>query len=451
MMRSSFSAGTFLLATILAAALGCAGGSGVPIPGATPHDTEARTDGVATDDCAILCRRACHSSSGTCFRNCFSSCWGGDPPPPTYPSFVLVAGGEITGFDPITLQNFTNTTPAAEIFQSDTNTFTATTGAMQDSRTRFYMTVLDDGRALVAGGLRIVGRGGVPPFLTRLSGAEVFAASAFTPVTQPMHDHRADLAGAKLSGGNVLLVGGESSDTSGAVLNTAEIFQSATNAFASTHPMSRARRNATATTVRNGTTLTVLVAGGYDGQATLSSAEVFDPALQHFRPPRGSSSMMHPRWQQTATLLNNGNVLLTGGLDSAFAPQRSAELYDPVTETFNSTGSMQVPRVNHTATLLQNGQVLIAGGTTDPSLGAYNTAELYDPVTGTFAAVSSTLRNARYAHTATLLKDGRVFLIGGRLPNGNETNTTEFFDGSSFSAGPNMLSGRAGHSAVLLP
>jgi hypothetical protein len=450
MMRSSFSASTYLLATTLAVTFGCAGLEATT-PGATSHDAEARTDGVATDDCAILCRRACHSSSGHCFRDCFDSCWGGDPPPPTYPSFVLVAGGEVAGFDPITLQNFTNTTPAAEIFQSDTNTFTATTGAMHDGRTRFYMTALDDGRVLVAGGLRIVGRGGVAPFVTRLNGAETFAASIFTQVTPGMHDQRGNLAGAKLSGGNVLLVGGDRSDAGAAVLNTAEIFQSATNTFASTPPMSRARRNATATTVQNGATVTVLVAGGYDGQTALNSAEVFDPALQQFRPPRGSSSVMHPRWQHTATLLNNGKVLLTGGLDGAFAPLASADLYDPVTETFNGTGSMQAPRVNHTATLLQNGQVLIAGGTTDPSFGAYNTAELYDPVTGRFTAVGSTLRNARYAHTATLLKDGRVFLIGGRNPRGNETNTTEFFDGSSFNAGPNMLSGRAGHSAVLLP
>jgi hypothetical protein len=359
---------------------------------------------------------------------------------------VLVAGGEITNF-----QGSTNTTLTAELFDSESNSFSST-GALSDSRTKFYMTALDDRRILVAGGMMITGRDLL--FLNRLGGAETFANSVFTRVPTSMHDHRSDLAGAHLSNGSVLLVGGvtNSSTASGTELSTAEIFQSSTNTFVSTPPMSRARRNPTATAVRNGSALTVLVAGGFDGHSTLSSAEVFDPALQRFRQPSGGATMLRARWQHTATLLNNGQVLLIGGLDGNLNAQATAEIYDPATETFRTTGSMRDPRVNHTATLLQNGRVLIVGGSSDVTFGVtLRSAEINDPSTGTFTALSTPLHTARLAHTATLLNDGRVLIVGGRLAGGVEMNTTEIFDGTSFTAGPNLAQGRAGHGAVLLP
>src|SRR5579862_5000989 len=74
----------------------------------------------------------------------------------------------------------------------------------------------------------------------------------------------------------------------------------------------------------------------------------------------------------TATLLTNGKVLLTGGFSyaSGFPTTASAELYDPSTGIFTSAGSMTAPREQHTATLLNNGLVLIAGGYTALTTGA---------------------------------------------------------------------------------
>jgi hypothetical protein len=78
----------------------------------------------------------------------------------------------------------------------------------------------------------------------------------------------------------------------------------------------------------------------------------------------------------TATLLNNGKVLITGGFTGAGPVLATAEIYDPIASTFSPTGSLAQSRYLHTATLLSNGKVLIVGGA---NIGAYATAELYTP------------------------------------------------------------------------
>lgn len=71
---------------------------------------------------------------------------------------------------------------------------------------------------------------------------------------------------------------------------------------------------------------------------------------------------------------------------------------------------MTIARKAHTATLLRNGKVLVAGGSSGGNVTA--SAELYDPETGTFEATSS-MSTARGGLTATLLLDGRVLIVGG--------------------------------------
>src|SRR5262245_19083194 len=63
----------------------------------------------------------------------------------------------------------------------------------------------------------------------------------------------------------------------------------------------------------------------------------------------------------TATLLTNGKVLVAGGSDGT-AALSSAELYDSSTGTWTPTASMNTARLGHTATLLPDGKVLVAGG-----------------------------------------------------------------------------------------
>ena len=93
-----------------------------------------------------------------------------------------------------------------------------------------------------------------------------------------------------------------------------------------------------------------------------------------------------------------------------------SELYDPIAGEFQPNGGMVVARESHTATLLPDGRVLMVGGFHSPDGGStlvsLADAEIYDPVTGTFSLTGS-LNDARYGHTATLLPSGKVLITGG--------------------------------------
>ena len=102
-------------------------------------------------------------------------------------------------------------------------------------------------------------------------------------------------------------------------------------------------------------------------------------------------------------MLPGGSTLVAGG-DSQTCEdngcwysgiESSAELYDPVKGTFTEVGNMISSRTSHTATLLNNGDVLIAGGLTiagpDPVGGfleeSIASAELYHPASPSSAPV----------------------------------------------------------------
>jgi N-acetylneuraminic acid mutarotase len=176
-----------------------------------------------------------------------------------------------------------------------------------------------------------------------------------------------------------------------------------------------------------------------------------------------NSSTVEPRISPTATLLPNGKVLIAGGswckssVCNGFDPLASAELFDPVTETFSATGSMSIARTGHTATLLNNGTVLVTGGV-NAGLGSDRTAEIYNPATGSFTRVGDMSDvNGRAQHTASLLVDGRVLLAGGAEGNVNDfglfpTQTAEIYDPAtqSFSPVGDMPKEAAFHTASVL-
>jgi hypothetical protein len=129
-----------------------------------------------------------------------------------------------------------------------------------------------------------------------------------------------------------------------------------------------------------------------------------------FRP---TGNLSAPRFLDTATLLDNGMVLIAGGVPQFNGTATaSAELYNPATGTFTLTGSLSAPRQGHTAMLLNDGKVLIAGGA-DNDNNLLASAELYDPATGQFSPTGS-MSAARADDAATLLQNGKVLVTGGQ-------------------------------------
>jgi Kelch motif len=186
---------------------------------------------------------------------------------------------------------------------------------------------------------------------------------------------------------------------------SAEIFDPASGKF---HPseMLMARVGHVAVLLRSGK---VLIAGGWIGHGVTNEAELYDPATGKFTE---IAHMTTKRGRPEATLLQDGNVLITGGGSDSDGPGStivSAEVFDMATLKFRATGPMHHARIAHSATLLSDGRVLIAGGRGSEVNAS---AELYDPKTGTFRETGRMI-TARYKHTAGLLPDGRVLLAGG--------------------------------------
>jgi len=307
---------------------------------------------------------------------------------------VLITGGQNNEQNPV----------SAELYDPPTGTF-STAGDMTTVRQWCTATLLQDGKVLIAGGYGD----------TALDSAEIFdpASGSFSPtgnMTAARFRHTATL----LSNGKVLIAGGANNDV---ILDSAELFDPASGTFSATGSMATSREFHTATALQSGK---VLVTGGdrTGNQDLEASAEIYDPATGTFS---SVGNMSTSRFSHSATLLTTGQVLIAGGGNVTGCPAActfndlaSAELFDPASGSFALTGSMAIARRDHTATLLNDGTVLIAAGGNNDSEppDPLASAEIFNANTGTFSETGSLL-SARANHSATLLKDGTVLVTGG--------------------------------------
>ncbi len=179
--------------------------------------------------------------------------------------------------------------------------------------------------------------------------------------------------------------------------------------------LSVARVNHTATVLRDGR---VLVTGGrtIDGLSTLASAELFDPKTRSWKMV---PSMAVGRSHHAATLLADGRVLVTGGTSAdpdpsvaRFVALASAELFDPAKNRWTPAAPLREARNGHTATVLDDGTVLVVGGAREQRT-VLTSVERYDPTQNVWLPAPS-LQVARSLHAAARLRDGSVVVMGGR-------------------------------------
>ena len=140
-----------------------------------------------------------------------------------------------------------------------------------------------------------------------------------------------------------------------------------------------------------------------------------------------TGSLTLSRSDHTATLLEDGRVLVTGGL-GFLGPYDSSERYDPASGGWGPVGKLNTPREDHTATRLSGDFVLVAGGRNEQ--GTTAACELFNPLRDNWLETGN-LNAARDSHSATRLSDGRVLVAGGYAADGRPTATAEIYDFSS--------------------
>jgi len=330
---------------------------------------------------------------------------------------VLVVGGG----------NTAGALDSAELYDPVAGTWRLT-GGPNVSRSYHTATLLLNGKVLIAGGFPRA------ELYDPVAGTWSFTGN----LNRVSYVHGATL----LSDGKVLVTGGI---LNGSPFSHAELYDPGTETWSVAGNFNRARWGYTQTQLANGK---ILVAGGTEGEfwgETLNSCELYDPSTGTWSL---TGDLNVGRLSHTATLLTNGNVLVTGGESPDFGViNQSAELYNPATGKWSYTASLSTRREFHTATLLPNGQVLVAGGqfvvltgNIDPPLffSYLDSAEIYDPASGNWSATVS-LNGIRFGHAAVLLQSGKVLVVGGwNGTNGGSLGSAELY-GSGVISSPNPL------------
>jgi murein DD-endopeptidase MepM/ murein hydrolase activator NlpD len=325
-------------------------------------------------------------------------------------------------------------TCCASILQGQSFT---STGSMHETRAFHTATLLDNGTVLVTGGFS--------------NTAEIYnpLTGTWRYTNYPMNAVRALHSAVKLSNGKVLIIGGMGLPA-GVLVESAEIFDPVSESFALVKSPNVSHVGENALLLNDGR---VIVTGSVPYCGTTSNiSEIYDPVSDTWNETPTMSVGPDPR----AVKLPDGSVLAGGG--GSCPPSPNVSRYNPTTNTVSQMGPMLTPRLEHTATLLGNGKVLIAAGS-DPSF-VTNSTEIYDPRAPPSgqSQYGNMLVDARRSHTATLLANGDVLVVGGYQSGngygyvGTLASSEQFNHVTLAWSQPGLMSvTRAFHTATLLP
>jgi hypothetical protein len=317
---------------------------------------------------------------------------------------VLVAGGKVllVGDDNLFAPGPPSAT-SAELWDPATSKWTAT-GSLNAPRDLFGVASLEDGRALVIGGIN-------DNYLS-YSSTKLYdpAVGTFTQ-TGLMTYARTSPAWAVLADGRAMAISGVyHSGTADKIVTAVELFDPATAKWSLTGPLHVGRIGAQAATLADGA---VLVVGGSDVNGnTLKSAELWDPATGKWTV---IGSLAQARDEFTLAALPDGSAIVAGGLNPATVPMTataSVERLDRATSTWKAAADMNTAAAARISARLADGRILVAGGRVGAWKAAVSTAEIFDPVAGTWTAtvpMPMTLERSG----AVLLGDVSVLVAGG--------------------------------------
>ena len=261
-------------------------------------------------------------------------------------------------------------------------------------------------------------------------------------IIDSMNIRRWNFSTSIFSNNKILAAGSDGSP----ILNSAEIYNLDNNTWANTTSMLEGRAFHHLITLNNNE---VIAIGGF----LLKSCEIFNPASNSWRYIDSLETLKY--FWDTATLLNDGIILVAGGyyFDQSTLQNihyKMSEIFDPITETWSFADSLEEGRSGHTATLLNDGRVLVTGG--QGNVSDLNSCEIFDPITIQWSSISNLL-HSRSFHSAVLLSDGKVFVSGGVTPDSTlGTRYCEIYDPitDSWSEAGEMTVPRTNHKTLLL-
>ncbi len=298
---------------------------------------------------------------------------------------VLMAGGE-------------GDSSTVEIFDPRSNTWRLA-HPMSRPRAQMPAVVFPDGRVFVSGGT-------LAPTLTEIYDPYSDTWRTAAPMLQGRWYHTATL----LPDGRVLVIGGLIS-SGGQPTAKVEIYDPRSNTWQRLADMPRARRSATAILLPD---FRVLVIGDDPAPA------IYDPRSNTWTscPP---SPLGIGRIWNTATMLNDGSILIAGG--DGNRDTRMAEIFNPFTYSWSLAGQLVLNRFAHRAARLPDGKVMIVGGATlGSSPQAIPLTEVFDPLTRTWSAGPS-LPEPRKSASLVQFPNGQMLLAGGTDFHGYPTST----------------------------